>query len=415
MKKKCSYTTITATSCHNQRVLLRADLNVPISGNTIDDDFRLQELRPTLDLLLGQQATIILITHLGRPHKDKNIPALSTTLITTWLQEQGYRALFASTIPAAHELSSQHPNTIIVLENIRTFPGEMIHDLAFAQDLATLGDCYVNDAFGTLHRKDSSITLVPLFFVPEKRFIGLLVARELQALAPLIKALQDHTTTDSKPEHTALHPFVAVLGGGKVADKLPLIEGLLNKADTILLCPAIVSTFMKAQGIPVGTSLVDDTLVDHCKKLMLRAASTKTTLVMPTDLQVAAGSLNGSLTDKKSNQLAPDDISIALGPVSTARYSAEIATARMVFFNAAMGFTQRPETLVAAKTLIEAIGTSSAYGVIGGGDSIALANTCPQGPGIRHLSTGGGATLTYLSGAPLPGLEALCDTQENPR
>ena len=426
MKNKCSYNTLTATNCHNQRVLLRADLNVPISGKSIDDDFRLQELRPTLDLLVGQHATIVLITHLGRPHKDKNDSALSTTLITEWLQEQGYRAIFAPTSAAAHEQSKRHPNTIIVLENIRTFPGEMTHDLAFAKELSTLGDCYVNDAFGTLHRDDASISLTPLFFAPEKRFIGLLIARELHALAPLITAMQDHDSEpldadnheNSSPKnhlHGAQHrnasrPFVVVLGGGKVADKLPLIEKLLDKADTILLCPAIVSTFMKASGINIGKSLVDDSQLDHCKELMARAANTKTKLIFPTDLQVAAGSWNGPLTNKNIAQLTSNDVGVALGPISTALYAKEITQAGTIFFNAAMGFPQRPETLVAAKTLIEALGASSAYGVIGGGHSVALANSCKRGAGIHHLSTGGGATLTYLSDIPLPGLEALCRT-----
>jgi phosphoglycerate kinase len=424
MKNKFSYNTITATSCHNQRVLLRADLNVPISGKSIDDDFRLQELRPTLDLLLGQHATIILVTHLGRPHKDKNDAALSTTLITTWLQEQGYRAIFAPTIAAAHEQIKHHPNTIIVLENIRTFPGEMAHDLTFAKELAQLGDCYVNDAFGTLHRDDTSISLTPLFFAPEKRFIGLLISRELQALAPLITVMHDHYSElldvhghkavspknklHGATDHNALHPFVVILGGGKVADKLPLIENLLDKADTILLCPAIVSTFMKASGIDVGKSLVDDSQIDHCKELIARATNTKTKLIFPTDLQVATGSWNGPLSNKNIAQLTSNDVWTALGPVSTKVYASEIAQAGTIFFNAAMGFPQRPETLVAAKILIEAIGASSAYGVIGGGHSVALANTCNRGTGIRHLSTGGGATLTYLSGAPLPGLDALC-------
>jgi phosphoglycerate kinase len=426
MKNKCSYTTITATSCHNQRVLLRADLNVPISGDSIDDDFRLQEIRPTLDLLLGQHATIVLVTHLGRPHKNVYDSALSTTLIVEWLQEQGYRALFAPTIVAAHEQIKRHPNTIIVLENIRTFSGEMTHDLAFAKELATLGDCYVNDAFGTLHRHDSSISLTPLFFTPDKRFIGLLVARELEALEPLITVMQDHdsehldthnhetVSTKNKlheaTDHNASRPFVVVLGGGKVADKLPLIEKLLDKADTILLCPAIVFTFMKAQGLPVGKSLVDDSLVDCCKDIIARSAQTKTKIVMPIDLQVAAGSWNGPLSDKKINQLALDDVGVALGALSTKRYISEIAQAGTLFFNAAMGFSQRPETLGAAKALIEAIGASSAYGVIGGGDSVALANNCVRGPGIKYLSTGGGATLTYLSGEPLPGLAVLCHT-----
>lgn len=297
MKKKCLYNTITATNCQNQQVILRADLNIPVTDNRIDNDFRLQELRPTLDLLLRQQATIVLVTHIGRPHKE-NTPIISTTIIVQWLQKEGYHAFFAPTITIADEQRKLHPNTIIVLENIRTFAGEMTHDLAFAKELATLGNCYVNDAFGTLHRDDTSVSLTPRFFMPEKRFIGLLIQRELQALAPLI---------DSPKQ-----PFVVVLGGGKVADKLPLIEGLLGKADTLLLCPAIAFTFMKAQGIQSGSSLVDETQEDRCKELLSRAKETKTKIILPLDLQVADGSVDGPLSYKNIAQLTLNDVGIAL-------------------------------------------------------------------------------------------------------
>jgi phosphoglycerate kinase len=168
---------------------------------------------------------------------------------------------------------------------------------------------------------------------------------------------------------------------------------------------------MKAQGIPVGASLVDNSLLQYSKKLIAHAATTQTKLVLPTDIQVAEKSFDGPLVNKSCSSIQENDYGIALGPQSTTLYASEIGTAKTIFFNAAMGFSQRPETMLATKKLIESIGASSAYGVIGGGDSVACAKTYSQGNGIRHLSTGGGATIAYISGLPLPGLKALCATK----
>lgn len=391
MKHSADCHVLTTSSCRNQRVLLRADLNVPITNGVIEDDFRLKELLPTLDLLRDQHATVTVITHIGRPDTETT-PPISTAIIVTWLQQHGYSATLATDIPSAHAAAQRLPKTIIVLENIRTFAGEMTGDATFAHELAQLGDCYVNDAFGTLHRNDTSIALVPSLFAHDKRFIGLLVSRELATLKPLA----------SSPAQ----PFILVIGGGKVADKLPLIEHMLGKADTILLCPAIAFTFMKACGIDTGASLIDESLVARCKKMLTKTATTNTKLLLPTDLQVADGTVNGPLSYKAIEHLAPTDIGITLGPKSLALYKKELSRARTVFFNAAMGFAWRPETLQATQELIIALGTMSAYSVTGGGDSVAIARTCQLGN--VHLSTGGGATLTYLSGLPLPGLEAAC-------
>lgn len=392
MKHLLQCPVLTATFCPNQRVLLRADLNVPVTNGTIEDDFKLLELQPTLDLLRKQHATIVLITHVGRPDKATT-PPLSTALIVSWLQQHGYQASLADNITAAHDAAQRKPGTIIVLENIRTFAGETTGDAAFARELAQLGDYYVNDAFGTLHRNDTSVALVPKLFAPDKCCIGLLVARELATLEPLV----------SSPAK----PFMLIIGGGKVADKLPLIENMLGKADTLLLCPAIAFTFMKACGLPTGASLVDEALVPRCAEMLTKAAALNTKLLMPTDLQVADTTVNGTLSNKKIHKLLSTDIGIALGTESLELYKTELAKAHTVFFNAAMGFAWRPETLHAAQELITELGTLPAYSVIGGGDSVAIARTCKHS--TVHLSTGGGATLTYLSGIPLPGLAALCE------
>lgn len=389
MEKVCTYNVITHNSCNHEQVILRVDANVPLLNGAIEDDFRLKEIVPTIDLLLKNHATILLITHLGRSSQN-----LSTKVLVDWLTHHGYTAFFAATPDEAHKKASEHPNSIIMLENIRLFKGETSRDPAFAQTIAKLGSCYINDAFGTMHRNETSLTLVPTLFPAKKRFIGLLVARELAALRPL--------------KETPAKPFVVIVGGGKIADKIPLISSCIGKADTILLCPAIAFTFMKSKGLPVGSSLVDDSLLQLCSQLMDQARQAKTTIVLPSDLLVAQSSYEGALSEKLVTDLTQEDVGISLGKESTLQYLEEIKKAKTIFFNAAMGFVSRQETLIPAQKLITAIGNSSAYGVIGGGDSVALTQNLSYGPGIKHLSTGGGATLTYLSGQPLPALEALC-------
>ncbi len=388
----------------NARVLLRADLNVPLSKGAIADDYRLRALVPTIQLIQQKGGTIILLTHLGRPKGAD--PKLSTRILIPWFAAHGITVTYAATPGDAaqilHETSLKNdsglPAPIILLENLRFFPGEKARDPHFAQTLAALGDYYVNDAFGTLHRTDTSITLVPALFAPEKRSIGLLVAKELAALERLRTQAQK--------------PFIAIIGGGKVADKLPLIKGLLSKVDTILLCPAIVFTFLKAQGKEVGKSLIDQTQLAACIDIMAQAHEKKVTIDMPLDYQIAQDTITDPLSYVDAENFPVNGIGISIGPKTIAAYTTVLVQAKTIFFNAAMGFAIRQETMAGTEALLKAIAQATGFSIVGGGDSVAMAEKLGLEQKIGYLSTGGGATLAAISGNELPGLKALNNRTE---
>ena len=373
----------------NKRVFLRADLNIPVRNNHIVDDYRINAILPTINLIQKKGGKVILGTHIGRPH----IPGksqISTSLLISWFKEHGYTITFEADVKKAAEKSLLDPSTILLLENLRFFPGEKKSDDDFARSLAQLADYYVNDAFALLHRADTSITLLPLLFPAEQRTIGPLIVKELTMLSKLI--------------NTHEQPFVIIAGGGKVAEKLPMLEGLLHKADTILLCPAIAFTFAKALGKPVGKSLVDQHSVSLCEQLLKKAEHHKVTILMPIDYQIATGSLDGSLSFIKADEFPNNAYGISIGPETIALFSKKIATAKTIFFNAAMGFLNRKETLQGLEALLKAIAGSEAFSIIGGGESVAAARLFIGNQGFDYLSTGGGAALAYLSGEPMPGL-----------
>jgi len=375
----------------NKRVLLRADLNVPIDQELIVDDTRLQAIRPTLDLILKKGGHCIITTHIGKPKEFD--PNLSTENLINWFKKNNYTIEFAHTTTEALDKKNTSGAQIILLENLRFFHGEKNNDHRFAQELANLGDYYVNDAFGTLHRTDTSIALVPLLFSHDKRSIGLLVEKELRIL-------------DELREHPQ-HPFVLVLGGSKAATKIPLIESLIDKANTILLCPALAFTFSKALGKPIGKSLVDDTMLEKCKKIIKKSYECNVDIVLPVDYQIAYENISGPLEIIDSDKIPYNAIGISIGPKTIELFKTKLNDAKTIFFNGTPGFIDQPETLKGAKNLLRAITETSALTIISGGDSIATAHTCGLLQAFTHISTGGGSALTYLSGQPLPGLECL--------
>jgi phosphoglycerate kinase len=380
---------------HNKRVFLRADLNIPLSNDTIIDDYRLQEIMPTIALILTKGGQIVLASHIGRPKNSDS--ALSTRHLIPWFARHQVTVTYAATPSDATALQRQH-TPLILLENLRFFSGEKNNDAHFARELAALGDFYVNDAFGTLHRADTSVALVPTLFSPEKRSIGLLIEREIRALEPL----------RTQPQK----PFVTIIGGGKVVDKLPLLEGLLSRVDTVLVCPALSFTFMQAEGISVGKSLVDISALDTCKKILNQAKKQNVEILLPLDYQIAQDTLMGALSYVDAKNIPSYGIGISIGPKTIAAYTNLLKKAHTIFFNAAMGFTQRPETRHSTYALIQALAQSSGYAVIGGGDSVAAAEKMIKEKKIEkdkigYLSTGGGATLAYISGQTLPGIAAI--------
>jgi phosphoglycerate kinase len=379
---------------HNKRVLLRADLNVPLKNGVILNDYRLKAILPTLDMILNKGGRVILATHIGRP--TTHTAQLSTRLLVPWFKKYGYSVIYHHDIEQAYHASLSDDAAIILLENMRFFPGEKDGDSRFIEALAQLGDYYVNDAFALLHRPDSSITRVPLLFAPEKRSIGLLIEKELNMLNRLI-------TNPQKP-------FTLILGGGKVADKLPLLRSIVKSVTHIILGPAIVFTFLKALGKPVGRSLIDMSLLSECQEILAHAKNNNVSILFPVDYIVAEHSFNGPLSCVDEDNFPAHAVGITIGPRSGALFAPIIKNSKTIFCNGLMGDLARPETLSGMASLLESIKDSGAYSVIGGGDSVGLVESLGYEKDITYISTGGGATLAYLAKMPLPGLMPFYDT-----
>ena len=371
----------------NKRIFLRADLNVPLINGKIRNDFRLKSIMPTLDFLIHQEASIVLATHIGRP--KNNEPDLSTKILIPWFIQHGYSVQFE---PDFTNITQEKvkPEQIILLENLRFFPGEKNNDIFFAKQLAHTADYYVNDAFGTIHEHDCSVALLPYEFDENKRSIGFLMEKELSAFDEM--------------KNNPRHPFIAILGGGKIKDKIPLIEHLVDKVDTLFLYPALCFSFLKALKKNIGKSLVDDTMLQKCRDIMLRAHNSHTEYIFPIDYQVVHNSLDEPITTIDATIFPENAIGISIGPKTIKQCTDRINKANMVFFNCAMGFAERPETQESTKNIIAAMAQSSAKTIIAGGDSVDSALNTLHHENIGHLSTGGGAALAYLSGTLLPGL-----------
>jgi phosphoglycerate kinase len=376
--------TFSSWNLQNKRVFLRADLNVPLLHGNIENDFRLKSILPTIDYILKKQGSIVLATHIGRP-KDRE-PELSTQLLVPWFKQRGYTIQFVQNISTIATMKII-PQQILLLENLRFFPGEQNGDIFFAKELARTAQYYINDAFGTIHENACSTTLLPYEFPENRRSIGLLIEKELQAFSSI--------TENPK------HPFLAILGGGKIKDKIPLIESLLHKIDTIALCPAICFSFLKALGKPVDQSLVDDTMLDTCKKIMLDAERSDVSLIFPVDYQT---SINNQLSIISANNFPDNATGISVGPKTVELITQEINHAKTIFLNCAMGFADKPATQQSTRDIITAMAQSSAKTIIAGGDSVDIALHTEHYQNISHLSTGGGAALAYLSDELLPGL-----------
>jgi len=371
---------------NGKRVFLRADLNVPIKNGTIDDDFRLVSILPTLDYIIKQNGSVVLATHIGEPHEHET--DLSTQILLPWFKQRGYSLLFESDSTKIAHLPVV-PHQIILLENLRFFPGEKTGDPLFAKQLATTAQYYVNDAFGTMHRTDCSIVLLPYEFPENKRSIGFLVEKELHMLEQL--------------QHPP-KPFIALLGGSKIADKIPLIQHLLDTTDALLICPALCFSFLAAQHKNIGSSLTDPTVYDTCKKIMHKAMDRHIPLIFPLDYQIADTTQDGPLSIVDAQNFPHNGFGISIGPKTIAVFNKYIQKAQTIFFNGAMGFTERPETLTSTYEILSSMAHAHGTTYVAGGDSVKAVFAAQLHTKIDHLSTGGGAALAYISGKLLPGL-----------
>ncbi len=372
---------------NSKRIFLRADLNVPLHNGTITNDFRLTSIVPTLDYLLKNNNMVILATHIGRPHgyeKD-----LSTSILVSWFEKNNYSIYFAPTIPDALSQPFK-PKHIVLLENLRFFTGEQTGDPLFAKQLAQLAHYYVNDAFGVIHRTDCSISLLPYEFSENRRSIGFLIEKELKMLNGLLSAPKK--------------PFIAILGGKKIAEKISLIKNMSHMVDKILLCPALCFSFLKAMNKPIGKSLVDDSILSTCKEIIRELDNSHVPLLLPNDYLVAKNSINGPLSYSSNADIQQDEIGISVGPRTVEHFCDEIKKAQTIFFNCAMGFAELPDTRHSTYQLLQAMAQTEGNTIIAGGDTVESAFAAGVEHSIDYISTGGGAALAYLGGNQLPGL-----------
>jgi phosphoglycerate kinase len=377
-----------------RRVLVRADLNVPLRDGEVADELRILASLPTLRALLDAGAALIVASHLGRP-SGAGDAATSLRVVGERLSHHlGRPVTLAGDVAgpdAVARAGSMAPGDVLLLENLRWEPGETAGDPELAGRLAALADVYVDDAFGAAHRAHASISGVPEL-LPSAA--GLLLERELEVLGGLRDA--------------PVRPYVAVLGGAKVSDKLTVVEQLLQRVDVLCVGGAMASTFLVAEGVEVGTSRYEADQTEHIGELVVAARARGVVVLLPVDVVVTAE----FAADAPTRIVAVDDfpadrMSLDIGPLSTARFVEVIATAGSVFWNGPMGVSEWPAFAAGTRGVAEAMAATAAFTVVGGGDSAAAVRTLGLDDAMDHVSTGGGASLELLEGRDLPGVEAL--------
>jgi phosphoglycerate kinase len=390
--------TIKDVDVRGKRVLVRVDFNVPLADGAVTDDTRVRAALPTLRYLVDHDARVIVISHLGRPKAEPD-SLYSLRPVQRVLQRLlGRNVFFVEDIvgPEAHEaVERMVDGEILMLENVRFHPGEKVNDAGFAAELASLADVYVNDAFGAAHRAHAS-TVGVTELLPS--YAGLLLAREAETLTALFVA----------PEK----PFVAILGGSKVSDKFGVIDRLLEHVDTLIVGGGMCFTFLVAKGVDVGRSLVETEWIEPAKRMLQKAKERGVDLLLPVDFVVAGQIVeDAEATIVGREEMPAGMMGLDIGPTTIELYKGAISTARTIFWNGPMGvFEMKPFEAGTREVAVAVARNNRAVSVIGGGDSVAALKKFGLEERVTFVSTGGGASMKLLEGAPLPGIEALTDT-----
>lgn len=388
--------TISDVNVQGKRVLMRVDFNVPLRDGVITDDKRIRAALPTIEHLIKQGGKVILMSHFGRP-KGKPVDELRLDPIAKRLGElldQPVQKTNDCIGPeVAQVVEAMQPGDVLLLENVRFYSEEEKNDPAFAKALADLGDIFVNDAFGTAHRAHASTTGVADYLPAVS---GFLMEKELEFLGNAVE----------NPKR----PFVAILGGAKVQDKISVIESLLSKVDSLIIGGGMAYTFLKAQGYEIGKSLLDAERLDFCRDIMAKAKEVGVDLLLPVDIVVAREfSADAEHKIVSAQEIPSDWEGLDIGPETTKLFSDVVKKAGTIVWNGPMGVFEFAAFANGTKGVATAMADSSAVTVIGGGDSAAAVEQMNLAEQMTHVSTGGGASLEFLEGKTLPGVAALND------
>lgn len=387
--------TIRDADLTGKHVLIRVDFNVPLKDGIVKDDTRIRAAVPTIEYILSQKGTsVVVMSHFGRPKGQKN-PEFSMAPIGKRFQEIiGRPVRVASDVigdAVAAEASALREGEILLLENVRFYPEEEKNGTEFAKALASLGDVYVNDAFGTAHRAHASTEGVA-HFLPA--YAGFLIEKEVKFMAPLLE--------------NPAHPFVAIIGGAKVSSKIGVLQSLLRTCDTMVIGGGMAYTFLKVQGYSVGKSLVEADYIDTAKAFLEAAAAKNVKVILPVDHVVAASFAEDAAPELISSPDIPEDrMGMDVGPETIALIKEALASAATVVWNGPLGVFEFDSFAKGTLEIARSVAECSGITVVGGGDSVAAVNKFGLADRLSHVSTGGGASLEFLQGLPLPGIVAL--------